>query len=365
VQNELLPAVQSELLPAVQDWLDAVVEDDAQIRALHERMEEMQDEIGPLISDNEELRDQLRGLIDPGDPVLGTRFENMDTDNDGLSDVAEVSLGLDPLDSNTDGFIELVSPQDDETFQRGVDESVAFQFEPLDTDQRVDYRLVLENGGQQLSRDHIRERIEIAVEDLTKVFRDDDGDGRIDVEWFIEGRYAQNGGVVVHFTSETRQFTIESPAAQHVIIDLDSASNIQRLGGDILVHGSISEVNNLGEWEIRVAYDPQVLQFERGRKLGIFSPATVFFGDQAGGVIVISGSAPRGGGGISGEGEIFELQFTALAAEDTVVEGQDVTLTDTADQEIDTEFGNEADLSITGGGGAASVGRGAFDGKEW
>jgi hypothetical protein len=348
----------------VQEWAEAVVENDAQIRALHERMVEMQDDIDPLISSNEDLQDQLRGLIDPGDPVLGTRFENMDTDNDGLSDVAEVALGLDPLASNDDGFVELVEPEDDETFQVAEVDSIQFAFEPLDTEQDVDYRLVLESGGQQLSRDRVREVMRIPIQDLLQSFPDSDGDGRTEIEWYIEGRYLLRAGVPVRFTSETRRFSLEQPERQSVIIDIDDASGVQRVGGDILIRGSISEVNNLGEWEIQVAYDPRVLQFEfeRGRKLGFFSQATVFFGEQAGGVVVISGSAPRDSGGISGEGEIFELQFTAIAADDTVVEGQDAALSDSSGQEIESDFGNQADLSISGGG-AAGVGRDQFDEK--
>ena len=60
-----------------------------------------------------------------------------------------------------------------------------------------------------------------------------------------------------------------------------------------------------------------------------------------------------------------ELVFTALAAEDTVVEGDDARLTDTVGQDIETDFGNEADISVEGGG-AASAGRmgdGAADGR--
>jgi hypothetical protein len=368
VQSLLLPAVQSLLLPAVQSWLEDVVATGEEIRALHERMVEMQDEISPLISSNEELQDQLRGLIDPGDPVLGTRWENIDTDNDGMSDVAEIALGLDPLASNDDGFIELVEPDDAALFHRAADDSIDFAFEPLDTDEDVTYALILSSGGQQLTRQNVREHERIQMDQLVGpggTFQDDDGDGGIEVEWYVEGRYLLRAGVPVRFESERRSFTIELPAAQSVIIDLDNASAFQRVGGEIVVRGSISEVSDLGEWEISVAFDPSVLQFERGRKLGIFSPATVFFGEQAGGVVVISGSAPRTGGGINGEGEIFELVFTALAAEDTVVEGDDARLTDTVGQDIETDFGNEADISISGGG-AAGVGRmddGSADGR--
>jgi hypothetical protein len=369
VQSELLPAVQSELLPALQAWLDEVVPTDELVVELHNRMEEMQDDVSPLISDNEELLDQLRGLLPPGDPVLGVRFENMDTDNDGLSDVAEIELGLDPFGSNDDGFIELIEPEDGASFERGVDRHISFRFEPLDTDADVRYTLILESGGQQFTRNNVSEIIDLEIEQLINQeggFDDSDGDGEVEVEWFVEGRYQLQAGVPVRFSSERRSFTIQSPPQQSVIIDLSNESAFQRIGGDIIIHGTISEVSALGEWEIQVAFDSSVLQFEGGRKLGIFSPATVFFGEQAGGVVTISGSAPRGSGGISGDGAIFALRFTALAADDTVVEGDEAALTDTAGQEIDTEFGTEADVSISGGG-AASFDKGspgAFDGRR-
>jgi hypothetical protein len=61
----------------------------------------------------------------------------------------------------------------------------------------------------------------------------------------------------------------------------------------------------------------------------------------------VSGSAPHGGGGISGEGPLFELQFAALEAGMVTVEVSEVLLTDVLDREIDAEPGTPVDATIS------------------
>jgi hypothetical protein len=120
------------------------------------------------------------------------------------------------------------------------------------------------------------------------------------------------------------------------------------------VRGVISEIDSLGRFEIRLSFDPSMLRFESGRRLGLFSMSTVFFGDQPGGILVISGSVPAGSPGISGEGDMFELSFTVLDEEgDTTIEGSEAELFTVLGPEINAGFGESVDLSIEAAGGSS------------
>src|SRR5690606_270398 len=113
-------------------------------------------------------------------------------------------------------------------------------------------------------------------------------------------------------------------------------------------------------WSITVLYDPSVIEFDRGRRSGLFSGSTVFFSDTSSGVVTISGQVPAGDPGISGEGEIFILEFRPADFGLTTVEVDDAELSDSFDNEIEAEGGDDVDVSvdsITGSVGSIRGGR--------
>jgi len=347
--------------------LGGLVETIAQlIEELYERMDELANDAEPLIGDNQELLDSLQGLIEPGDPRLGLRWKLIDTDNDGISDVDETALGLDPFANSAGDFIQLVAPDDGEQLDFPAVSSADFEFEPLDTDIDVTYNLVLEAEGRQLLRRNVRdvERVNLSeVVGETGTFDDLTGaDGLLTLEWYVVAevpadalfqRIAQldpgfHAGLGGSLTSERRELTIQVPPEQEtVVIDLTASGPSQvNVDDRVVIRGSISEIEALKQWEISVAYDPSVLEFESGRRLGLFGASVVFFGDEPGGFVAISGQVPNNAAGLVGEGDIFELTFLAIAEGDSTVEVQDALLTDTVGNEIPADSGESVDVTV-------------------
>jgi hypothetical protein len=331
------------------------------IKELYEELDDMYDDAQPLIVDHEDVVDKLRGLIGGGKPSLGLRFKNFDTDNDGLSDVDEVALGLDPAVSNEDdGFVVLVAPDDGEVFDFPGETEIGFEFEEFDSDVVLRYNLIIETAGgeRQLLRQDVDDTEDVSLEQLagdSGVFTEFiDDDGLLDLRWRIDvvldadQLFSDAPGNTFTVSSQTRSFQIQTPVqTDTVIVDLEPVGPTTITGGQrATIRGRISEVNALGRWEIRVAYDPSVLDFDRGFRLGLFTGSTVFFGDDPGGIVTISGTVPRGSGGISGEDLIFELQFLILDEGETTIEVDSVALEDILGQEIEAEPGDEVDLTI-------------------
>ena len=342
------------------DWLEKRIDD------LYAKLGGFDDEAEPFIADQEDLLDRLRGLIPPGNPALGLRYKLIDTDNDGLSDVDEIELGLDPEVSNSaDGFITLVAPDDGDSVDYPATGDVTFEFEPLEGDLVSEYVLVLEAGGVQWQQGHVDSSTTVQLAQLIGqggVFADQvEPDGTLNLEWYILARLNQDElfqevhlplpGVAQpnSIPSEKRALEVHTPTqSATVIIDLTPVGSTSlRVGDALTIQAHASQVNALGEWEIRIEYDPTLLEFAHGNRLGLLGGSTVFFGGEGGGVLSVSGSAPHGGGGISGEGPLFELQFAALEAGMVTVEVSEVLLTDVLDREIDAEPGTPVDATIS------------------
>ena len=338
----------------------------ALIADLYERLDAFDDDAGPFVTDNQELLDNLNGLIAPGDPQLGLRWKLIDTDNDGVSDVDETELGLDPFGDNSDGFIPLVAPDDGEELEYPATAEAVFEFEPLESDLIEGYDLVLSSGGRQWLRRNVDDSEAVQLSELVDeggAFFDLIGaDDRLDIEWYVLAHVEADAlfarisqlnpgfapGLGNTLSSEHRQLILVlPPPPELVVIDL-AAAGPQTVSPDqpVTIRGSISEVDALGMWEITVAYDPTVLDFDSGRRLGLFGSSTVFFGDEPGGYVVISGQSPRGGGGISGEGDIFELSFTAVDEGESSCEVQDAVLSDTLSREIPAEGGESVEITV-------------------
>lgn len=347
------------------------------MRDAYEILGEMMDDADPFIDGNQDLIDRLQGLIEPsGNPALALRWKLFDTDNDGISDVDETMLGLDPFDNNSDGFIRLLNPDDGDELIYPDDVDVEFSYEALDTDFIDQYDLVLTSsrGRQWVARD---------VDDDTTVetaflfgnggiFADDvvvSGSERtLDLSWQIVAKVDEDelfagiaaanpdfasafGGTIA---SQRRELRITAPIAdQNVIIDLEGVGRTdvtwdgQLFSPDIVrIRGVISEVSDLRQWSITVLFDPTVLEFERGRRSGLFSGSTVFFSEDSSGVIKISGQVPASAPGIAGEGEIFVMEFSPVDLGFTTVETEDVEMSDSFGNDIEVDNGDDVDVSV-------------------
>lgn len=346
------------------------------LEALYDRLEEFRYDAEPLIIDNEDVLETLRGLIDPGDPALGLRWGLVDTDNDGVSDLDEIALGLDPMVSNDDGFIVLLNPDDGEEFDFPQTEKISFEFEELDTDLVESYNLVIAAGGREWTRRDISDDELVDFTPLVTaggVFEAEIAfDGTLDLEWFITADIEEDqlfqaiagnspgfrAGFGATIASEIRQLRINTPIQQDVVIvDLDNAGPTKVGTGDrVRILGSTTSVEALGEWEIEVVYDSSLLEFDQGRRLGLFVGSTVFFSDEPGGVVVISGAVTRNAIGITGEGNIFELEFIALDVGDTTIEVDGLRLVDLMGRFIEAEPGRVVDLELLDQGQAGVFG---------
>ncbi|MCB1216531.1 FecR domain-containing protein [bacterium] len=388
-QLELLEGISS---PELRDGIGELLRGIATTqRDAYEILEGFMDDAEPFIDTNQDLIDQLQGLIQPsGNPALSLRWKLFDTDNDGISDVDETMLGLDPFDNNSDGFITLLDPDDGEELLYPDDSEVEFVFEELDTDFIEQYDLVLTSsrGRQWVARD-VDNDTTVETEFLFGnggIFADDivaDGSGRrLDLTWQIVAKVDEDelfagiaaanpdfasafGGTIA---SEVRQLAISAPFIdQQVVIDLEGVGRTdvtwdgQLFSPDTLrIRGLISDVSDLRRWSITVLFDPNVLEFERGRRSGLFSGSTVFFSNNSSGVVTISGQVPAGDAGITGNGEIFVLEFRPAELGFTTVEVDEAELSDSFDNPIDAEPGDDVDVSVDSVTGATAGARDRF-----
>jgi hypothetical protein len=321
------------------------------LKNLRDRINELELDIQPFLQGNQQLLDQLNGLLDQGNPALGLRGDIIDTDNDGVGDATEISIGSDPLHNNgADGFIKLDSPDDRASFEYPTDKTIEFEFEPLDSDVKVTYDLVLEAGGKQLVRHNARETERFDLASLVGPqgqFTDVLGPGgALQVSWHVEAKLSRSRTPLPQIKSATRTFTINTPTNQTVEVNLAAGSASSKLGTPVIVNGSITDVTALGDWEIQVRYDPALLAFTQGVKRGLFANSTVFFND-ANGLLTISGSAPRGSAGLTGAGDIFQLTFNPLLPGRSEVEVSRVTLHDSLGRPINGQPGDSADIGVT------------------
>lgn len=353
-------ADQEELAGAPGAQIEALLAD------LYARLDDLASEAEPLIGDEEELLEMLRGTIPPGAPALGLRWNLIDTDNDGLSDMDELALGTDPMVSNDDGFFDLIAPDDGEEFDYPETDLVSFEFEPLDSEIVLSYDLMLEADGVQWQRRDVDAAEDVDLSVLVGpggVFADllatTDS---VEIQWLVMANLDADR-LVARVAAQTPAMPPSGPASvpsqqwtltinvpppdQFVVIDLVPAGPVSVAPGDrVRVRAVIDEVADLGEWELTIVYDPSVLEFDTGRRLGLFAGSTLFFGDQLGGVLTVSGSVPRGAAGVTGSGELFELEFLALEEGSSTVEITDVALTDILGREIVAEGGETVDIDV-------------------
>jgi hypothetical protein len=266
------------------------------------------------------------------------------------------------VNNTGEGFFDLLDPPDGEVFVYPDDEEIAFEFEPLDGDMVLGYDLLVEGDGLQWLRRNVDDIEGVALESLVgpgSVFANLLGtDGEVTLDWkvlanldldmFFSRGTAQAGMGGLSVSSNTWQFVIEQAAVEPVNLYLESATiGVIRPGDTIRVRCVIEDVIGMAGWEITVLYDPSVMDFDTGRKVGLLAGATLFFSDLMGGMVVISGVIPAGSGaGVTGTGDLFELEFIATEEGLGTIEINDAAPRNMADVEIPVELGDEVDVEI-------------------
>ena len=333
---------------------------------IYSRLHDFVEDAEPYIGDNEDILEDLRGLPESGDPVFDIRWRTSDTDGDGVSDVDELNLGSDPLENNEcEGFIELIAPDDGESYEYPETASVTFEFEPLESSLVVGYDLLIEAGGEQWLRRDIS-----PAEDVDLRLLVGDGgpfadalaaDGEVTLSWLVAG-ILDESSLITHIsarsmaqaasgtnvTSATRELTITYPstgAAPEASLEALGTTLVD-IGEGFSVRAMMTGAENLAEWEFAIVYDPSVVTFESGRRLGLFGNTTLFFGDHQNGVLTVSGSVPRTGDGISGDGDLFELEFSGADSGTTTIELDEVILTDILGNKVIVEIGTGVDIDV-------------------
>jgi hypothetical protein len=354
LDNEQHPEGEYE---AMIDWMQQHGVPDVDLPALlediFERINALRLDVEPLLEGDQELKDRTQGTIERGNPQLGTRFDAIDTDNDGVGDATELLIGTDPVRSNDlRGFITLIAPDNNDTVAYPGTTALDFEYEPLDTDVRVVYDLILESGGRQIVRRNARPRERFTLAELVgpsgSFANSIDAAGLLAINWHVEAQLSDRARRtnIPQITSETRRLNIQTAPTTTVEVNLSGPSTA-RVGTPVTITGDITDVTALGDWEITIAYDPAVLRFAIGNKTGLFANSTVFFNDNGNGTLVVSGSAPRGSAGITGAGDIFTLTFDALVPGDVEVAVTRVTLHNTVGGDIPARPGDTADVRVT------------------
>jgi hypothetical protein len=358
--NAFDAATEDEDVAALGETADAI---QLLLADLYARLDELAADAQPLIDDNQDLMDYLNGLIPSGDPALGLRWGMTDSDGDGLSDVDELTLGTDPMVNNAgEGFFDLLDPPDGEVFVYPDDEEIAFEFEPLEGDLVQGYDLLVEGDGLQWLRRNVGD-----VEDVTLAYLVGPGsvfagllatDNEITLNWkvlanldldlFFSRGAAQAGAGGLSVSSDTRQIVIEQTPVEPADLYLELATpDTVNAGDTIRVRCVIEDVAGMAGWEITVLYDPSVMEFDTGRKVGLLAGATLFFSDLMGGMVVVSGVIPAGSDtGVTGTGDLFELEFIATEEGLGTIEISDAALRNMADVEIPVELGDEVEVEI-------------------
>ncbi len=330
--------------------------------------EDIASDAEPLIDGHEDVLDQLHGLLyeDDPSPSLGLRWNLADSDSDGLSDIDETLLGTDPFsDESQDGFITLISPDDGEQYDYPSEDQVEFAFAALESDYVLGYNLILEADGYNFLQANVDEQESLPLALLAgpdgAFLNAADAEGQIEVAWHLAaevddaalaGQLGTGGPGGASFSellvSEVRTFTIQLPLVdQGIVVDLLPVGSTNLAREDTLrIDAEISEVVGLGQFEIEISYDPSLLEFADGRKLGNLAGSTLFFSDSNAGLLRITGVAEPGQSAAGIEGVIFELEFTARETGIGFVAVSNLDLRDTLDRELEADGGEEVEYTI-------------------
>ena len=118
--------------------------------------------------------------------------------------------------------------------------------------------------------------------------------------------------------SSTAKPSPATPAGGPIMLRLDPGAVTTTVNGNFNVNVALTGGQDVAAVSIQVTYDPKVLQFGQvtnGDFLGRDGQAVplVHRDDPSSGTLIISAQRPPGAGGISGDGVVFNLSFSAKA----------------------------------------------------
>jgi hypothetical protein len=342
---------------------------------LYARFERLEQEAQPVVKSNPQLLTTLRET-QPDKEASAWRLT--DNDTDGVSDVDETALGLNPRISNSmPGFIALAGPDDGARLAYPELAAVSFEYTPLKTQLVTRYRLVLEAGPYVWQRASIGPETTVQLGPLlgpggmfSGAISDND---ELQMTWYIVAELDPEqllyhisvptpdcaGIAGPALTSAKRTINIALPKqSAEVVLDLTALDGTRpRMGERVLVRGRISEVCALGKWRVDVACDPVLLEFLAGAKGEVSKNGAVYFAQPKNGVITVTGNAPRDGPGLAGNGELFQLEFTAKEAGKLEIMVESVDLSDILGRKIEANPGHKVTLEVLPTRSISSAGR--------
>lgn len=342
---------------------------------LYARFERLEQNAQPVVKSNPQLLTSLQ-QAQPEKDTLAWRLT--DSDADGVSDVDETALGLNPRQSNTaPGFIALSGLDDGAQLAYPELTAVNFEYTPLKTQLVTRYRLVLEAGPHVWQRANVGPVTTVQLGPLLEsggIFADAISDnGELILTWYIAAEIDQEqllyhistpapdcaGITGPALTSAKRTIHIALPRqSAEVVLDLTALDSARlHLGERVLVRGLISEVSALGKWRVDVVCDPVLLEFLAGTKGELNKNGAVYFAQPRNGVITVTGNAPRDGPGLAGNGELFQLEFTAKETGKLEIAVESVDLSDILGREIKAHPGQKVSLEVLSSRSVSSAGR--------
>jgi hypothetical protein len=342
---------------------------------LSARFERLEQAAQPVVKSNPQLWTVL-GAARPAKDAAAWRLT--DSDADGVSDVDETALGLNPQVSNTAaGFIALSGLDDGAQLAYPELAAINFEYTPLKTRLVTRYRLVLEAGPHVWQRANVGPATSVQLGPLLGpggIFADAISDnGELKLTWYVIAELDQEqllyhintpapdcaGISGAALSSAKRSICIVLPRqSAEVVLDLSALDGARlHLGQRVLVRGLISEVSALGKWRVDIACDPVLLEFLAGAKGEISQNGAIYFAQPKNGVITVTGSAPRDGPGLSGNGELFQLEFTAKETGKLEIAVASVDLSDIVGRKIKAQPGDKVMLEVSATRNISSAGR--------
>jgi len=315
---------------------------------------------------SEELLDRMRGTIESAHPTMDIRYGTLDTDGDGIPDVVELALGIQP---GSDEYpIILMAPDDGAEFAFPDDRSISFEWELNHEECFNNFDLVIEAGGITSTRELTGTSAEVLINSLingtpsfASLFTDEEP---VEFSWFVRGyfdfesfmessgwswggtdEYGHHDGwhesssiqdpSAVPVTSEVRHFRLRYAPSGIVDLSLTPVGpSTVEMGNTIRVRLEMGDVTNLMSWSIVLTYDPSMVEFSRGNKAGLTSGSTLFFYDDEHGRVAVSGQVPSGAEPISGSGAFAELEFMPLEVGTALFDIVEASLSGPGDQPI-------------------------------
>ncbi len=296
------------------------------IRHITDMLDEIESTMERKDPNPQETIDNFAALLPEDDPSLGIRRGQLDSDGDGMSDVLEITLGLDPyLDNTGQGFINAIAPLDGQVFGWPADQVIEFRFEPINNPLVANYRVWIESGGIQYTFPFGGDSAVISIEALL-----DPGQGgfaplfdttnQVNFTWYVTGELTSSmvdlGGDKIPSQSLTQllassrhNFDVRLSDGGTALLRVAPNAAVVRSDDILRVDLWLDTQAMIQDVTIRLRFDPTILEFDAGRTGAFWQNSVLFFGDTTPGEIAVSGRVNRDTGFIQGAGVLCQLDF--------------------------------------------------------